>query len=76
MNELKTETHRIRMAESHDMRMLHFLRNCSTFPKWLCYFTLPPVVYEKSNCFTFSPTLDIVNFLNFSYSNWYVGISL
>lgn len=45
------------------------------FPKWLCHFAFPPVTYERSCCFTFSPIFDIDSIFNFSHSSRYVVVS-
>lgn len=43
------------------------LLNC--FAKWLSYFALPPGMEESCPCFTFGPSNDIVNFLDFRHAD-------
>ena len=49
--------------------MLSFVRNCQTFPKWLCHFTFPPIINKISSCSTSLPSFCVLTVLNFSHSN-------
>lgn len=42
------------MAGSYAKKLSNYV------PEWLYHFTFPPVTYEKSSFFTFSPALGIV----------------
>lgn len=61
----------------------NFLRNCPTFPKWLCHFIFLLTIYEGSICSTSSPAFSIVSLKkNFfchlivvSHCDWYCCVS-
>ena len=54
-------------ATSYGMSMFDCLRNCqATFQSSYTTY-IPPAVYEVSNCFTSSPTLDIVCLFDSNY---------